>query len=238
MAISPAENVFVVVDDEAALATQIASLAASRFAVRACGSIEAFLQQRPLTGPTCVVLDYRLPGLSTPELQNRVLGDRSLSVIFVADYAEVSAVVRAMKGGAVDFLSWPVDAGQLVASVRRGLERSRRIEQERQRSMALLERVGRLTPREREVAARLHRGLPNREIASELGTTEKTVKVHRSRVMAKLEVGSIAELVRLLEDTGRAEALPSLHNGWSRGRRFETRHVYSSGSQPKWRLTC
>jgi FixJ family two-component response regulator len=232
------EQVFVVDPDDAALAVQTSFLAASGLAVRACQSVEVFLQQKHSTGPACVVLDYHLPGLSMPELLKRVLGDRALSVVFVTEHADVAAVVTAMKGGAVDFLAKPVDGRQLLASVLRGLERSRRIEEERRWRVALLERVGRLTLREREVAVRLHRGLLNRQIASELGTTEKTVKVHRSRVMAKLEVGSIAELVRLLEDTGQAVALPFVRNGWTRGRRYETRHVHAPGSLPKWRLTC
>jgi DNA-binding CsgD family transcriptional regulator len=162
-----------------------------------------------------------------------------------------------MKNGAVDFLTKPVDAEQLAAAVSRGMERSRRAQADRQSQRAFLERLGRLTPREREVAMRLVRGLLNREIASELGTTEKTVKVHRGRVMAKLEVGSVAQLVRLLEDRGRAEALPSTYSGSPgpvsivaysprRGiaetlpheRSFETRRFHSSGSQPKWRSTC
>jgi FixJ family two-component response regulator len=235
--VPPIAQVFVVHSDDAVLAAQSGFLGASGLAVEVCQSVEAFLRRRPSTGPACVVLDYHLPGLSTSEL-NRVLGDRALSVVFVTDHADVAAVVTAMKGGAVDFLAKPVDARQLLASVLRGLERSLRFEEERRWRVDLLERVGRLTVREREVAARLRRGLLNRQIASELGTTEKTVKVHRSRVMAKLEVGSIAELVRLLEDTGRPPALPSMPNGWTRGRRFEKRHVHSPSSQPKWRLTC
>jgi FixJ family two-component response regulator len=252
-----AEYVFVVDDDDDARTTQAQRLAASGFSVRAFGSVEAFLDRRGSRGPACVVLDYHLPGLLKPELQNSLMRDSVLSVVFVTTYADVSTVVRAMKNGAVDFLAKPVDGEQLVASVTRGLERSRRAEEGRRVQNLLLERVGRLTERERQVATHLLRGLINKEIASAIGTTEKTVKVHRSRVMTKLEVGSIAELVRLVEDTGRGQELPSVHPGLpgpvgivthparldaaKRSRReppFETRRIHSSGSQPKWRSTC
>jgi FixJ family two-component response regulator len=145
-----------------------------------------------------VVLDYELLGISGLDLQTQ-LGDRSLSIVFVAGHGEISTVVEAMKGGAVDFLSKPVDAEQLVAAVTRGLEQSARAESDRMLHDIFARRLDRLTRREREVATRLIRGLSNKEIASELGAAEKTVKVHRGRAMAKLEVDSVAELVRLTE---------------------------------------
>ncbi len=115
-----------------------------------------------------------------------------------------------MKSGAVDFLTKPVDREQLVAAVAVGLERSARIEVERRLHDVFVERVDRLTPREREVAIGLIRGLLNKQIASELGTTEKTIKVHGVGVMAKLEVGSVAELVRLVENANRADVVMAI----------------------------
>jgi len=253
-----AEHVFVVEDDDDARAAMAQSLAKSGYVVQAFSSIEALIERRHTEGPACVVLDYQLPGLFTPELRKKLLGDSGLSVVFVTSYADVPTVVKAMKSGAVDFLTKPVDAEQLAAAVSRGLERSERAQADWQSQRAFLERLGRLTLRERDVAMRMVRGLLSREIASELGTTEKTIKVHRGRVMAKLEVGSVAQLVRLLEDRGRGEALTSTTYAGSPGpvsnvaypprrgavlpfereRSFETRRFHSSGSQPKWRSTC
>ena len=153
---------------------------------------------------------------------------RSLSIVFVTGEGDVSTVVQAMRKGAVDFLTKPIDTQLLLAAVTRGLKQSARTDAERHLHDVLAERLSRLTSRERDVAMCLIRGLRNKEIASELGTTEKTVKVHRSRVMGKLEVGSVAELVRLIDA---ALQTPS-------GRPAETRRLYSSGSQPKWRSTC
>lgn len=247
---------FVVDDDDNARAALAQSLASSGYAVKAFSSLEALIERRDKEGPACVVLDYHLPGLFTTELRKKLLGDSGVSVVFVTSYADVPTVVKAMKSGAVDFLTKPVDGEQLAAAVSRGLERSGRAQTDRKSQLAFLERLGRLTLREREVAMRLVRGLLNREIASELGTTEKTVKVHRGRVMAKLEVGSVAQLVRLLEDRGRGQALTSSAHSGAPGpvslvaypprrgavlsfeRSFETRRFHSSGSQPKWRSTC
>jgi FixJ family two-component response regulator len=128
-----------------------------------------------------------------------------------------------MKGGAVDFLTKPVDTEQLVEAVTRGLARSARHAVERRRHEVFVERMHRLTLRERQVTAGLIRGLSNKEIAAELGTAMMTVKVQRARVMFKLEVSSVAELVRMVESEGRSS---------------ETRRIHSSGRQPKWHSTC
>lgn len=222
------ENVFVVEDDDSVRGALSQYLSASGFAVRAFSSAESFLEGRPSAGPACAVVDYHLPGLSGLELQERLVGRSELSIVFVTGDGDVSTVVEAMRKGAVDFLTKPIDTQQLLAAVTRGLKQSVRTEAERHLHAVLAERLSRLTSREREVAMCLIRGLRNKEIASELGTSEKTVKVHRSRVMAKLEVGSVAELVRLMD-----AALQSPSS-----RPAETRHLYSSGSQPKWRSTC
>jgi FixJ family two-component response regulator len=169
--------------------------------------------------------------LSGLELQKR-LSASAVSVVFVTASGDVSTVVEAMKGGAVDFLTKPVDFAHLEAAVTRGLERSERTETERRLHDLFVERMDRLTRREREVVTGLIRGLANKEIASELGATEKTIKVHRGRVMAKLEVGSVAELVRLVEEMIDATAPPPFEG------LFETRRLYSSVQQPKWRSTC
>ena len=195
------KTVFVVERDDALRADLRDCLAAHGFAVRDFRSAESFLEILPAAGPACVVVDQHLPGLSGPALQQKLLGNAALAVVFVTDSGDVPTVVEAMKQGAVDFLAKPIQEEQLVAAVNRGLQNAMRAEAQRQARDRFLERVQRLTAREREVAVCLVAGLSNRQIATDLGMTEKTAKVHRSHVMAKLEVGSVAELVRLAETT-------------------------------------
>jgi FixJ family two-component response regulator len=183
-------------------------LSAHGFTVRDFRSAESLLESLPAAGPACVVVDQHLPGLSGPELQQRLLGNPAVAIVFVTDSSDVPTVVEAMKHGAVDFLARPIQEAQLVAAVTRGLQNVARAETQRQARDVFLERVQRLTAREREVAICLIAGLSNKQIASDLGMTEKTAKVHRSHVMAKLEVGSVAELVRLAEATRPSPILP------------------------------
>jgi FixJ family two-component response regulator len=233
--------VFVVDHDEGARTALSRHLTSFGFAVRAFSSAESFLEQRPTSGAACVVLNDLLPGLSGLELQRRLKGERSLSVVFVTGRGDVRTVVQAMKSGAIDFLTKPVDTEQLVAAVTRGLEQSARTEAEQRLYDVCVERVHRLTRREREVATGLIRGLHNKQIASELGTTERTVKVHRGRVMTKLEVGSVAQLVRLVENARRGDVLTLIDSSTrsTSERPFETRGIHWAGtSEPKWRSTC
>jgi len=237
----PTHTVFVVDQDESARAALSLHLISSGFAVRAFNSAESFLAQRPSSGAACVVLNDRLPGLSGLELQRRLRGESALSVVFVTGRGDVPTVVQAMRGGAIDFLTQPVDTEQLVAAVTRGLEQSARTEAEQRLYDVFVERVHRLTQREREVATGLIRGLHNKQIASELGTTERTVKVHRGRVMAKLEVGSVAQLVRLVENARRGDVLTLIDSVTrpTSERPFETRRIHWAGnSEPKWRSAC
>jgi RNA polymerase sigma factor (sigma-70 family) len=205
-------NVFLLDEDVRARRDLATSLAGSGFKVWEFSSAESFLA-RPLNmRPACLVLDYQLPGLSGLELQ-KMLGSSAVSIVFVAAGGDVPTVVEAMKSGAVDFLAKPVDPEQLVAAVTRGLEQSARAESDRVLHDVFAKRIDRLTPREREVVIRLIRGLSNREIATELGAAEKTVKVHRGRAMAKLEVGSVAELVRLIERAAGGVLMRGAHYG-------------------------
>ena len=237
----PLQNVFVVDYDERARTALSRHLTSFGFAVRAFSSAESFLEQRPSSGAACVVLDDRLPGLSGLELQRRLKRESALSVVFVTGRGDVPTVVQAMKSGAIDFLTKPVDTDQLVAAVTRGLEQSARTEAEQRLYDVFVERVHRLTRREREVATGLIRGLHNKQIASELGTTERTVKVHRGRVMSKLEVGSVAQLVRLVEIARRGDVLTLIYSATrpTSERPFETRGIHWAGTrEPKWRSTC
>jgi FixJ family two-component response regulator len=237
----PLQNVFVVDYDEGARTALSRHLTSFGFAVRAFSSAESFLEQRPSSGAACVVLNDHLPGLSGLELQRRLKRESALSVVFVTRRGDVPTVVQAMKSGAIDFLTKPVDTDQLVAAVTRGLEQSVRTEAEQRLYDVFVERVHRLTRREREVATGLIRGLHNKQIASELGTTERTVKVHRGRVMSKLEVGSVAQLVRLIENSRRGDVLTLIGSATrpTSERPFETRGIHWAGtSEPKWRSTC
>jgi FixJ family two-component response regulator len=190
-----------VVDDDPSIRKSLARLfKAAGLNVESFDSARAFLERPTPDGAVCVVLDQKLPGLTGLELQKRLSDeDRPMSIVFLTAHGDVEVSVEAMKGGAVDFLAKPIEGERLLDAVRSGLERSAVALDKRWERERFLERVARLTPREREVAAHVAQGLLNKQIAAELGTSEKTVKAHRGRVMEKLAVGSVAELVRLAE---------------------------------------
>jgi RNA polymerase sigma factor (sigma-70 family) len=151
----------------------------------------------------CVVTDLRMPGLDGLKLQERLsqaLPD--VSVVFLTGHGNVSAGVSAMKAGAVDFLEKPVDDVSLLATIARAAERSRQAKAARVELEELERRCRSLTPREREVFALVTAGLLNKQVGAELGTTEKTIKVHRARVLDKMKAGSLADLVRMAQRLG------------------------------------
>ena len=205
----PTDTVFVVEREDDLRARLSRYLSDSGFAVRGFSSAESFLETLPIKGPACVVVDQHLPGLSGPDLQRQLLDNPTLAMVFITDSGDVSTVVQAMRDGAVDFLMKPIEADQLIAAVTRGLQKGTRAESKRQVRDTFLSRVEMLTARERQVAQRLVAGRSNKQIASELGTTEKTAKVHRGHVMAKLQVGSVAELIRLAEETRPSPIVPA-----------------------------
>jgi FixJ family two-component response regulator len=205
----PADTVYVVEKDDDLRSRLSRYLSESGFAVRGFSSAETFLETLPIKGPACVVVDQHLPGLSGPDLQRQLLDNPTLAMVFITDSGNVSTVVQAMRDGAVDFLMKPIEADQLIAAVTRGLQKGTRAETERQVRDTFLSRVELLTARERQVAMHLVAGRSNKQIASELGTTEKTAKVHRGHVMAKLQVGSVAELIRLAEEPGPSAIVPT-----------------------------
>jgi FixJ family two-component response regulator len=170
-------------------------------------SASDFLEREQHTGPACVIVDVRMPGLNGMDLQETLIqSQREEQLIFITGHGDISMCVRAMKAGAVDFLSKPFREDELLQCVERALTRSseqRRGSAERDDARRLL---GLLTPREFEVMQLVTTGMLNKQIAAELGTAEKTVKVHRGRMMQKLCVTSVAELVRLV---GRARIAAS-----------------------------
>lgn len=193
------QPVVYLVDDDAAVRTALRrGLVAEGFSVRVFESADAFLAAHDPGQPGCLVADIAMPGMSGLELQS-LLASRGSSrpIIFVTARGSIPMSVQAMRAGAVTFLPKPVRLGELVAAVREALERDRRDREERDATADVESRMTSLTFREREVLDLIVTGKLNKQIAAELGAAEKTIKVHRGRVMAKLHVRSVAELVTL-----------------------------------------
>jgi len=173
--------------------------------VQAFGSARDFLDYRRATDQilACLVLDVRMPGLSGLDLQQELQAtDAPLPIIFITGHGNIPMGVKAMKDGAVDFLPKPVKDTVLLQAIEQALARAALEQGERQQAENLQKRLNALTPREREVMNLVVRGLLNKQIAFELGTVEKTVKVHRARVMEKMKVQSLPELVRIAQRVG------------------------------------
>jgi FixJ family two-component response regulator len=150
--------------------------------------------------PGCAIVDLKLPGLNGLELQEALMQQKEpLPVIFLTGHGDVPSSVRAMKRDAVDFLTKPVCADDLLAAISRALAVDAEAREARRKKRDLMARYEKLTPREREVLARVVRGLLSKQIAFELGTVERTIKAHRAQIMAKMQAQSVAELVRMAE---------------------------------------
>jgi FixJ family two-component response regulator len=195
---SVAPLVFVVDDDASVRKSLVRLIKAAGYEAEAFGSVGDFLARRPYDGPCCLVLDVRMPGRTGLDLQEalRAAGQR-LSIVFITGYRDVPVSVKAMKGGAVDFLTKPVDEGTLLAAIEQAVARTLADRRRQARQTEIQSRIATLTPREAAVFALVVTGMLNKQIGSELGIGEKTVKVHRARVMEKMQAGSLAELVRL-----------------------------------------
>ena len=199
------ETVFLVDDDPSILRALTRLLRAGGHQVSAFRSPGDFLAQHDATVPGCVVLDLAMPGLNGLELQTALTAAGcQRPIVFISGHGDVPSSVRAMKAGAVDFLTKPVSEENLLAAIQRAMERDRLMRRARVELQAIGERLNRLTPREREVFQHVVAGQPNKQIAADLGTVEKTIKVHRSRVMEKMGVRSLADLVRMAERIGPA----------------------------------
>lgn len=193
-------SVYLVDDDPAVLKGLWRLLRSAGWAVAPFESAQAFLDAAALDVTGCVVLDVSMPGMDGPALQ-QALADRGsiLAIIFLTGRGDLSTGVNAMKTGAVDFLSKPVDEQVLLDAVLLAIERSRDANRNRLELAKVRQRLATLTPREREVLDLVVAGKLNKQIAAELGTVEKTIKVHRARVMEKMKASSLAELVRLAD---------------------------------------
>lgn len=195
----PKPHVFVIDDDAIVLKALERLLRSNGFTVETFTSPTAFLERPPYDGLACMLLDLRMPGLSGLDLQETMSRKGvSIPIVFLSAAADVPSTARAMREGAVDFLIKPVDESQLFDAIGRACARATTMQEQRRAERDTEERLSRLTRREREVCDLVARGMPNKEIAYELGTSEKTVKTHRGRVMRKLEVDSVAALVRLI----------------------------------------
>jgi len=188
-----------VVDDDASWRTSAARLlSAAGYRVVSYESAEQFLATAEPDAPGCLLLDLRMPGLTGLQLQQR-LAQHGLPVVFVSGHGDIATSVLAIKAGAEDFLTKPIDSDVLISTIERAISRDRARRDERGRHDALRARVDALTPTERKVLDAVVVGRLNKQIAAELGTAEKTIKVHRGRVMEKLGMESVADLVRFVD---------------------------------------
>ncbi|HEV8586008.1 MAG TPA: response regulator [Methylomirabilota bacterium] len=195
--------VFVVDDDPSVRKSLARVVGAAGYPVEVFASAGEFLRRPPSDGPCCLVLDVRMPGITGPELQKTLAkAVHRIPVVFITGHGDVAMSVTAMKAGAQDFLTKPFSRRDLLAAIERAVDKDARALGSEARTAEIQARVMTLTPREREVFALVVTGLLNKQIASELGVVEKTVKVHRARVMEKMRAGSVAELVRLAGDAG------------------------------------
>lgn len=201
-------TVFVVDDDAEMLKALSRLLRAKGFDVRPFSSAKEFAIAFEPAAPGCLVLDVAMPGISGLELQERLARDGvTLPVIFLTGHGDIPMSVRAIKAGAVDFLTKPVNHTELVRAVEAALQRSSSLAAERADNADLAKKLATLTPREREVLAHVITGRLNKQIAADIGTSEQTVKVHRMRVTAKMGIASAVELARAAQRLGVEPAL-------------------------------
>ena len=193
-----------VIDDDAAMRDSLKDLIRSvGLRVELFASAQDFLRSEHPDVPGCIVLDVRMPGLSGLDLQRR-LADAGLAIpiVFISGHGDIPMTVRALKAGAVEFLTKPFRDQELLDAIQQALDRDCQARDERAAMEALHRRFASLTPREREVMARVVAGLLNKQIAAELGTSENTVKTHRHQVMEKMGANSLPELVRMADRLG------------------------------------
>jgi FixJ family two-component response regulator len=193
-----------VVDDNAPVRKSLSRLlGVAGYAVEEFASAQEFLARAPSEVPCCLVLDVRMPGLTGIELQAALAAaGRRMAIVFVTGHVDVPTSVKAMKGGAVDLLTKPIDREALLAAIARAVAKDAADLSNEIRVAEIRQRVATLTPREAQVFACVVTGRLNKQIGADLGVGEKTIKVHRARVMAKMRARSMAELVRLADAVG------------------------------------
>jgi FixJ family two-component response regulator len=193
-----------IVDDDLSFREAIARLVRTGgYAVQSFASAEEFLQHTPTDAPACVLLDLDMPGLSGLDLQSALARvENPLPIVFLTGKGSISTSVQAMRAGAEDFLTKPARKHLLFAAIERALARGAQERERRARRRELRARFDPLTPREREVLAHILSGQLNKQIAGDLGSAERTIKMHRANLMAKLQVQSVAELALLAHEAG------------------------------------
>jgi RNA polymerase sigma factor (sigma-70 family) len=198
--VSSGPVVFVIDDDPSVRSSLKFLISTVGLQVESFDSAESFLQRKPLEGPSCLVLDVRLRGLSGLDFQ-RELAARNIRtpIVFITGHGDIPMSVRAMKGGAIEFLTKPFRDQDLLDAIRIALERDRGRREQEKEIKELRQRFESMTPREQEVISMVVSGMLNKQIAGQLGTAENTVKVHRSRAMEKMRAQSLADLVRMIE---------------------------------------
>lgn len=196
-------TVFVVDDDPSVRRSTERLVRSMGFNVRTFASAKQFMDGVRVDGPACLVLDVHLPGQSGLDLQRELAQSGvQIPIIFISGHGSIPMSVRAMKEGAVEFLTKPTRSRDLLAAIRAAIDRDRAVRHARRETDTLRGRYARLTAREREVLALVVAGRLSKQIASELATTERTVKFHRAHVMEKMQADSVAELVRMAGQLG------------------------------------